>query len=325
MVIRDRVFRSYVSTYLEAIEVTRYRELADLQSPPFATLANGGAGTAYALWRLGRTRRAQAWMKAVRSDRTRAAFRAPTSEHWTPRSSYMFGRAGQSWVQARIGGSQRRAAIADYVAAARARPRLAEFASGEAGHLRSLEKRVRARMEAAWHPQDAMRFAHGWSGVLYALLAYHQWRNEPAPEWLVSALIALVSVWSPTDAGMGLASSWCNGAAGALLFWAKAYRCTSERRFLEAARIAAQTALGCTGQSPTLCCGDAGVAYGLLALDLVDPDQRWRVQARELAAAAIRDSRMKWPNGLFQGHPGLVCLALDCIAERAGGFPAIEA
>ena len=73
-----------------------------------------------------------------------------------------------------------------------------------------------------------------------------------------------------------------------------------------------------------LCCGLIGVAFALLALDRIDPRGGWRQEARAIAARVIAEPRFEAPNGLFHGHPGLVCLALDLVGDEVRGFPAVE-
>src|SRR6186713_3276414 len=48
------ILERYVSSYLDEVAELSYGQLADYQSPPFATLACGAAGIAYALWRASR-------------------------------------------------------------------------------------------------------------------------------------------------------------------------------------------------------------------------------------------------------------------------------
>lgn len=357
------MFRVYIERYLEAIHSINYRSLPSLQAPPFATLSHGAAGTAYALWRLGRMRLAENWLLAAIADRSSNTL---SGDPRMPSTSYLFGSSGKHWVHARLArGALRERAIRRYIAAARVRTGWTDFASGTAGLLsgatlilndataptlidqkleaaarslrRSLDARLRDHVKHGWHPHDAMRFAHGWSGIAYALLADRARRQKPVPAWMHTALLDLVAIWSPTLASTpGLAASWCNGAAGATLLWSKAFSTTGERRFLVAARKAARTAAHAVGTNADLCCGTGGVAYALLSLDRIDPDHGWRERATELATCSIQRATglatssiqrptMRWPNGLHRGHPGLVCLALDCLAERPRGFPAVEA
>lgn len=335
MAIRNRVFRDYLDLYRGALRETRYAELRTLQPAPFASLGHGGAGTAYALWRLGETRRAKAWIAAALADRGAAAY-DPEILADARRPSLMFGRPGGQWVAAMIAPAE----TGRYLRAIRTLP-LDEHASGAAGHLLAacvLRRRasdvalarmidrlgarlvtaLRARVDAPWTARDAMGFAHGWVGICYAILAW-----APPEPWIVDAVVALAARWAPDDTLGPFATSWCNGAAGALLLWTKAFSVTGVPAFVDVARRTARAALDGRGANQSLCCGHIGAAFALLALERVDPRRGWRAEARALAAEVIAAPRFAYPNGLFQGHPGLACLALDLVDEPRG-FPAIE-
>ena len=344
--VADVVFREYVDTYREAISGARYAELGDLQPAPFATLAHGGPGTAYALWRLGLTRTATAWITGALADRRRSSFHA--ENELDAGTSFVYGRPGIYWVQARLGGKSRARAIAGFMRAARAcPPRELELMSGTAGLLAGarilledgddarlrelagsladrLARRVRARAKQPWQPLDPVGFAHHWPGVLHALLAWLCFAGEEVPAWLAGALRDLLAVWTPeATRAPGLAASWCNGAAGAALLWVKAHEATGDAVYLEAARRAGEQAATAKPAGSDLCCGNGGVAFALLELERIDPRGTWHARARELAARAIDRPAMKWPNGLYRGHPGLVCLALDVLGDAPRGFPAV--
>ena len=108
-----------------------------------------------------------------------------------------------------------------------------------------------------------------------------------------------------------------------MLLWTKAHEATGDAVYLDAARRAAERAATAPPAGSDLCCGNGGVAYALLELERLDRGGTWHPRARELAARAIDRPTMKWPNGLYRGHPGLVCLALDLLAPAPRGFPAI--
>jgi hypothetical protein len=345
--IDDRVFTSYLALYREAIDATTYAELDDLQPPPFANLAFGGAGTAYALLRLGDRPQALAWLDgAARDARANAYFdRDRMRGDPPPSSSLMFGTLGVHWVRALV---EPGAASAFEHALADTRDANPEYASGAAGALTSclllgdeigsttstaiadaraaaLLDSLAVRRRASWHAVDATRFAHGWSGAIHALLAWHGRRGRAIPGALVDAARALLAAWDPGAALAPLGSSWCNGAGGAALVWTKAFALTADPSFADAARRALRIALDGQILGNTLCCGRTGVAFAALHLDAVLPREGWREHARACAAAAIEQPEMEWPNGLFHGHPGLVCLAQDCLADVPRGFPAVEA
>jgi hypothetical protein len=332
--IRNRVFTDYVATYREAIATTRYAELGELQPPPLASLGQGGAGTAYVLWRLGDKRRAKAWIAAALADRSKRAYDQQVLVDQR-RSSLLFTKPGALWAQAMIVPE-----TAPILARAIANPRLDEHACGAAGHYLAARlvkshhalarviaklgarvvEAVRKRAATPWLPEDAQRFAHGWPGICYAALVH-----APTESWLVEAVarLALVAGPPPPEMPRPFIASWCNGATGMLLLWAKAFALTGDARFLDAARKAAAIALDATGLNSGMCCGDIGLAFALLALHPFDKRGGWLGHARALAAREIASPKFRHSNGLYYGHPGLVCLAQDLLDEPRG-FPSIE-
>lgn len=326
-----RILRDYVATYRTAITSTTYDELAEMQRAPYADLAHGGAGTAYALWRLGETRRARTWARAALGDRRHTAYDHDIVDD-ARRPALLFGRPGIHWVRALVEPGH-----GDTYARALRGIELDEFVCGAAGHVAALHHlearpalarararlgarllaRVRTRVATPWHAGDATLFAHGWPGILYAALAV-----APTDAWLLDAVVRLAGAWTGI-APEGFAASWCNGAAGSLLLWTRAFTLTGAGSLIDVARRTAELALATRSGNHGLCCGDVGIAFALLALDRVAPG-RWRAAAEALASEAIAAPAFVYPNGLFHGHPGLVCLALDLLGEAPRGFPTLE-
>jgi hypothetical protein len=340
--------RTYISTYRDAVDGLSYHTVPELQPPPFASLAFGGAGTAYVLLRLGASRRAARWLQASLADRRHDAFAIGDTVPAT--LSYLHGRGGLLWLYCMTAAASRRPRSLTAYRHAVTRVEPIEFIEGTAGHLTGirlllrkredtalralgdtlaarLSRRVRARVRRPWQAIDAIGFAHFWPGVLHALLAWQAFCARPVPRWLDDAMRSLLAVWVPKITRTPeLAASWCNGAAGTVLMWSKAFEVTGDLAYrTAAARAADQAARASHSITSDLCCGVGGVAYSFLELARVDPSGSWRERATELAARAIDAPAMRWPNGLFRGHPGLVCLALDLLADVPEGFPTIEA
>ncbi|MFN7918272.1 MAG: lanthionine synthetase LanC family protein [Vicinamibacterales bacterium] len=339
-----RALQAYVEAYRGGVGAIRDIDLARRQLPPWASLGEGAAGTAYTLWRLGDRRSASRWADAALADRRRAAFHSTLCDR-TRASSLMFGRVGVRWTAALVKGGTHTDRFAKSLEAGATR---LEFATGAAGHLLAsivllrrrshprlarcatalagrLETGLVRRGHRTWTPRDATGFAHGWVGVLFALLEWYRFSGVAVPSPAVGALTALAGAWSPdTVQTEALQPSWCNGAAGASLLWARAFESTGDRRFSRLAARAAHAAVRTSGRSSTLCCGDAGVGFALLAMHRIDPSGGWRGQAAGLCARAIAQVDMPRAFGLFQGHGGLVCLAADCVSEAPQGFPAVE-
>jgi hypothetical protein len=348
MAISDVIFEEYAGAYLSAIAEIDYADLAALQDPPFGCLSNGGAGISYMLHRAGDARRARAWADAVVRDRRRISFQGLTGE--SDPSSFLSGRGGALVARARGPRDALRAARAFATLVRGAPRRRAELAEGLAGLLvgatlilrrvedvgvrdaggalqASLVRRLQRKERVGWEARDSAGFAHGWGGVLFALVAWSRASGRDVPAIAIDAIRAQVHAWDLAAIEPVMRASWCRGAAGAALLWSHAYERTGERAFLDAAARAAREAQdGINPAHRHLCCGAGGVAYALLALHRVDPEGGWRRRAREVGAIAIRSTTpLRRPNGLLWGHPGLVCLALDLVAGQAAGFPAIEA
>jgi Lanthionine synthetase C-like protein len=350
MAISDEIFHSYVTAWAGAIRGVRYQQLRQLQPAPHATIAHGGAGTAFALWRLGRRgAAARSWAAAARADRRASACLTAAG---TPSPGYLGGRAGIAMVQALTSPADRARAVARYMRFVRDdRSGSLELFAGSAGLLVGacamlgqfddarldrqaaqiadvLSERARVRAREGWHAIDTTNFAHRWIGVLYALLCWSELGGAPPAPWLVDALADLARLWRPELVPYPhMRGSWCTGAAGAAMLWAKAYERCGEAIFLRTAGTAARAAAKLIDPTRVhLCCGLGGVAYALLALDRVDPDRGWRDRARSVGARAVTTPlATAHPNGLLWGHPGLVCLALDLLADKPRGFPCIEA
>ena len=336
-----RALREYVTAYLDEIGSLRYADISSIQPAPYASLARGASGIAYLLWRRGERRAARRWISAARADRRRHAY--VYNEFDLPRSSFMYGRTGGHWIAALLDPDQ----VTTYVRAA-AGVGEQNFMIGAAGYLTGarillqqgphpgLRRRASAmasvllahvRDKRPWHRLEASGFAFRLPGVLHALLAWQDFVGEEIPPWLVTSMHALEHAWSADAVPDGFMATWCNGAVGMTLVWAKAFACTNDEQFLDAARRMATLAMSVDEQRSILCCGLAGVAYSLLELARHDPTGHWSAQAFDVGVRAVAIARrtpLEWPNGLYVGHPGIVCLAADLVADQPRGFPAIE-
>jgi hypothetical protein len=336
-----RALREYVTAYVDEIGSLRYRDISSIQPAPYASLARGAAGIVYVLWRRGERRAARRWLKAISVDRRRAAYKY--NELDFPRSSFMYGRAGLHWLGALLG--------TDGAAAAYAREGASivdtSFMAGTAGYLTgarillergpapAVHRRAAAMANAMlakvhdarpWHRLETSGFAVRLPGLLHALLAWHQHTGAAIPAWLVASMHELAQGFTLDAVPAGFTATWCNGAPGMTLLWAKAFECTGDEQFLEAARRMATLAISVDEPRSILCCGLAGVAYSVLELARHDPRGGWSARAFDLGVRAVANAcatPLHWPNGLYVGHPGIVCLAADLLADEAQGFPAI--
>jgi serine/threonine-protein kinase len=149
--------------------------------------------------------------------------------------------------------------------------------------------------------------AHGWAGLLYATLCWHQAAGESVPDWLGERLDQLGALAEPWNRGLrwkwdlkeprsGYMPGWCNGSAGYVFLWTLAHRILGSPEYLALAEGAAWDACEMAGQLNNLCCGTAGHAYAMLNLYRHTGETCWlqRAQAacrHATAATASPQSR----------------------------------
>jgi serine/threonine-protein kinase len=171
-----------------------------------------------------------------------------------------------------------------------------------------LAERIWARLEAMPCVAEEKRFrytgiAHGWSGVLYAMLSWCRAADAPLPQALPERLDQLAdlaeplgngvrwaqqirSVWErdPTDFSAG----WCNGTAGMIHLWTLAHEMLDDTQYLELAERAALDVIATPVPIGQLCCGQPGQAYGILNLYHHTGERRWLKHAQKLAVESVR-------------------------------------
>ena len=159
-------------------------------------------------------------------------------------------------------------------------------------------------------------FAHGWVGVLYALLAWGGRFNARIVERCLPFIAELEGMkvegklggyWPrhlDQSAEAGDTPSWCNGAAGCVLLWSEAYTSTGDDRWLRHARDAGRLTALHHDQEFSLCCGLAGRAFCLGHLGRVSGEQEW-FNLAEGCLERARPYQGNFIHSLFQGIPGL--------------------
>lgn len=281
--------------------------------------------------------------------------------------------SGVHAVAAQVAGARgdewsRRSEVAAFIAAASRRCPQFDVAFGRAGlllgcallleglpadhdeaRLHALGDRLRDSLAAqiAGQPSimaatemSSLGAAHGWAGVLYALLRWSEAAGpRPAPP-VAARLDELAALGSPAGRGARwphgagaaaaanpMAAGWCNGAAGFVALWTLAHRLTGDEAFARLARAAAWTAYEDPTEIGDLCCGLAGRAYALLNLYRHDGDEAWLARARDLAdraALAVRRRALR-TDSLYKGEIGVALLAADLEDPRqCGGMPMFE-
>jgi serine/threonine-protein kinase len=187
--------------------------------------------------------------------------------------------------------------------------------------------------------------AHGWAGFLYSALAWRAVRpvSRARDAILRRRLHELAACAEP--AGRGLRwpwrdrpdpervqhlyiGGWCNGSAGFVHLWLRAFSAYGHPDHLELAHGAAWNAWEAQdGAVESLCCGLAGRAWALLAMFRATGDAAWWTRARalahEAAAAASVDNGLT--ESLYRGALGVAVLLEELEAPHAARTPGFEA
>ncbi|MGC9992497.1 MAG: lanthionine synthetase LanC family protein [Candidatus Cybelea sp.] len=203
-------------------------------------------------------------------------------------------------------------------------------------------------LDALWSELDTMRplalqranlgMAHGWCGYVYASLRFCSTFGHARPKGIERRVYELADVAEPWDRGvrwrwndhgvdLGTMPGWCNGSAGFVHLFTLAHRQFKEQRFLDLAIGAAWNAWEAGDGNGSLCCGEAGRGYALIALARhLGDDAAWLGRAGKLsdrAALAIVQNSEK-PHSLFKGRVGVALLAADLEKPEVAAFPFFE-
>jgi serine/threonine protein kinase len=172
--------------------------------------------------------------------------------------------------------------------------------------------------------------AHGWSGVLYAMMRWCRSTHTPLSAMFAERLDQLAMCGEPWGRGMRwrwmngerwseVAHSmpgWCNGSAGLVHLWTLAHTMVGGDRWLD---IAQQTGwntweASVPDASFDLCCGTGGRAYALLELYRSTGDRAWLdrgVALAERAATYAESFEEGEGNALYKGVTGIALLAAE--------------
>ncbi|MEN1783842.1 MAG: lanthionine synthetase LanC family protein [Bacteroidota bacterium] len=189
-------------------------------------------------------------------------------------------------------------------------------------------------LTSALHALNDVGIAHGWSGILYALLLWEQVTGKPTDPKLSTMGLALGEYFdlylfkeavttSRPKAIANINSSWCNGTAGLSFLFVALYRATQKEEFLNTAKQSAMAAYQHKSDYPSLCCGLVGRAYAQLALYKATGGSQWLQQAKALVQRS-RDYESIVDYGLFKGIAGRALLEYDINYPEHAIFPLFE-
>ena len=183
--------------------------------------------------------------------------------------------------------------------------------------------------------------AHGWAGILYALMRWLEVSGKPLPANLVLRLRQLNELAEPFGRGLrwkvtttstvnvphsyngNYMPGWCNGSAGYVHLWSTAYSLFRETSYLRLAEAVAWSTWDDQASMSQLCCGLAGQAYALLRLYQVSQEVEWLHRARILANRSASANRETEPSrySLYRGDLGLAVLAADLESVGQAAMP----
>ena len=181
--------------------------------------------------------------------------------------------------------------------------------------------------------------AHGWAGLLYASMIWHEMAGTRPPTELEGRLFELEALGEPFGHGMrwpvrpsllaptdvNFMSGWCHGTAGYVHLWTTAARVLGAPRYLQLAIAAATHSRRAPPIAGHLCCGAAGQAYAMLALHRHTQDPEWLVHAKDIAQAAPRyDADPGYFTSLYRGAMGVAVLAVDLETPEEAAMPFFE-
>ena len=176
---------------------------------------------------------------------------------------------------------------------------------------------------------SSLGFAHGWAGMLFALLRWSEACEASAERYRpkLDELAALAEpygtsirwpVHNRTVERTSYSEGWCNGGAGYALLWALAHARLGDAAYAVLVERSASYAWSSDLKVGTICCGLAGIGYACAATYRVTGDAVWTARALTAARRACED-RSKWfyPDSLYKGAVGAVLLREELHAAHA--------
>jgi serine/threonine-protein kinase len=184
--------------------------------------------------------------------------------------------------------------------------------------------------------------AHGWAGILYAMLCWCRASGQAVPSFVGERLEQLAQCAQPFGRGLrwrwhtrergqgGLTDympGWCNGTAGFVHLWTLAHESFGTERYLSLAEQTAWDVWDTASAFDNLCCGMAGQAYALLDLYTHTGQSAWLRRARELTARAAiagkgrHDELALRSESLYKGDLGVAVLAVELSKPEWASMP----
>ncbi|CAK8675045.1 unnamed protein product [Clavelina lepadiformis] len=194
-----------------------------------------------------------------------------------------------------------------------------------------------------YHGKPYLGAAHGFSGILQALLSFPQLlKNNRESADLVKKSVDFIlnnclnsgNVATNLDAALHgngkFLVHWCHGAAGVIYMFIRAYLAFGkDERYLNACRELAETVWqkGLLRKGPGICHGVAGSGYVFLLMYRLTGEQKYLYQAERFANFMFSDlfkAEARTPDrpfSLFEGLAGTICFLLDLLQTNKADYP----
>lgn len=185
-------------------------------------------------------------------------------------------------------------------------------------------------------------FAHGWPGVVYALLRFQRYGDSSLASFLQTVLdrAAENSISFSHNAGgewetappsaRWFHTSWCNGASGMVYLWTEAYRTLGneafQKRAFDAALFAGNAVAPQSIYSLSMCCGLASQAYAVARMYRIGEGKAWKGRSIQIALLVEKLARQHpLPQySLLRGAAGHSILYAHLLVGSSPRLPLIE-
>jgi len=176
--------------------------------------------------------------------------------------------------------------------------------------------------------------AHGWAGLVFALLRWTRATRRSVQPLLAAKLDELAELGIPHDGGMcwtthnnssSLTRGWCHGTPGYTMLFALAHEMLCVPRYADLAERAANSAWNIETPRGSLCCGNSGKGYAFLAVHRLTRAHVWLERARVAARLASRDrSKFFFRDALYNGALGVALLSSELDRPATAAMPLFE-
>jgi eukaryotic-like serine/threonine-protein kinase len=177
--------------------------------------------------------------------------------------------------------------------------------------------------------------AHGWAGLLFALLRWTRAMRRRVPPLLASKLDELASLaiphehgvcWTVDNSSSSLMPGWCHGTAGYTMLFALAHEIMPEvSAYADLAERAAASAWNIQTPNSSLCCGNGGNSYAFLAAYRLTGADIWLERAHAAARRASRGaSKLQFRDSLYKGALGVALLRIELGRPTTAAMPLFE-